>query len=144
MLSWWCLDSVEGLDSLPRRASDLFLLSIMTLSKWFPLSCCQAAALTMEIDWCVFIVCVLTLLHFLLISTNCSFILSRSLHFPFHTDPQYEATIETLLNWNVEGFWLDLLTDSFDDNIIITRPVTKRWLLCHNPILLVNYLQQPL
>lgn len=91
-----------------------FSFSIMTLSKWFPLSCCQAAALLPQwrlIGVCACVrVCVLALLYFLLISTNCSFILSRSLHSPLHTDPQYQTTVETLLNWNVEGFWLDLFS----------------------------------
>ena len=89
---WWCCDSaVQDLDSLPHRAADLFLLSIMTLSKWFPLSRCQAAALLPQwrlIGVCARVqVCVLALLYFLVISTNCSFILWRSSHAPWPTEP---------------------------------------------------------
>lgn len=144
-LSWWCCDSAaEELDSPPRRASDLFLLSVMTLSKWFPFSWCQAAALLPQwrlIGVCACVqVCVLALLVRLLISTNCSFILSRSLHPLLHIDPQCQARTKALLNWNIDEFWSDLLIRS-----CLHQPcqncVDKRWLLCHNSLLHVNCVQ---
>lgn len=54
-VEWWRCVCLNAVGTALRRSwipSDLFLLSVMTLSKWFPLSRCQAAA-TMEIDWCV-------------------------------------------------------------------------------------------
>lgn len=51
-----CYRSSAVEDVLAYRASDLFLLSIMTLSKWFPFSCCQATALLPQ--WRLIGVCV--------------------------------------------------------------------------------------